>query len=170
MPRPLTRADRQLAGTLQRYLGDVAGVRRSAADIAAQLPTLDQRTPRTKEIVREKATAWVAAGVAVEAPGPRGGQGWALSPVGADLIRRTRDWRSPAALRAEQAAAAREARKVDYQALIARQEGRELVTVRALTITEAAELARRQCRWTGERVLGVWESGEAVPASPPASR
>ncbi|MBP2232530.1 hypothetical protein J2847_005859 [Azospirillum agricola] len=106
----------------------------------------------------ELTAAWVARGLAVPAPGPRGGQGWALTEAGADLIARTWAWKSPAQIRAETAAADREAHKVDWRAVILRRDGVETVTVRALTIEEAAGLARRQLCWTGERVVALWEA------------
>jgi len=167
MPRPLTKADRALAATLARYLGSEAGVRRSAADVARELAPIDQRTPRTKDLVAGKAAEWVARGLAVSALGPRGGQGWALTEAGADLIARTWTWKSPGQIKAEREAADREARKVDWCALIQRHEGRETVTVRALTHIEAAELARRELRWTGERVLALWEAAAGAFVAAP---
>ena len=85
--RPSKAAYRQ-ASRLFLYLGAVAGERRSAADVARELPTLDQRTPMTKHLVQDLMDEFMAAGLAEAAPGPRGGKGWCLSEKGAALIKR----------------------------------------------------------------------------------
>ncbi|WP_372395355.1 hypothetical protein ABMY26_07280 (plasmid) [Azospirillum sp. HJ39] len=173
MPKRLTRADYLSGVELERYLGREVGVRRSAADIAAQLPTLDQRTPQTQTLVRKMATRWIASGLAIEAPGPRGGAGWALSPAGAALIAQALVWKSPATVKAEARAAAvaarREAAEVDYHAILRRLDGTERITIRALTIQEAATIARQRLRFTSERVVAVWEAaaGDFAPALDP---
>lgn len=81
-----SRATYQRAQGLIRYLGSAAGVRVSASDVARELPTLDRRTPRTKELVQTMMDEFTAAGLAEEALGPRGGKGWALTPKGQALI------------------------------------------------------------------------------------
>lgn len=173
MPKRLTRADYQRGIELERYLGREAGVRRSAAEIADQLPTLSQRTPQTSALVRDMAAGWVAQGLAVEVPGPRGGAGWALSPAGTALIAQAMVWKSPATARAEARAAAAAARRaaaeVDYHAVLRRLDGLERITIRALTIQEASTAARQRLRFTSERVVAVWEAaaGDFVPALDP---
>ncbi|PWC89815.1 hypothetical protein TSH100_04030 [Azospirillum sp. TSH100] len=167
MPRRLTRERRKLATSLAYWFG-AAGERQSAADIAAKLPARDQRTPRTKEIVAGKMWGYVAHGWAVPAPGPRGGAGWVLSEAGAALLARVAEEDRAAAQRGEafftqREAAAREieARKVEYLAQLDGPAGRERVSLRALTIEEAAGLAGREARRrpTGTRVRGLWEAG-----------
>jgi hypothetical protein len=167
MPRPLTQARRKLATSLRHWFGG-AGERQSAADIAAKLPTLQQRTPRTKEIVARTMEDLVVHGWAVPAPGPRGGAGWVLSDAGAALLARVAEENRAAEQRGEAWLAKREAeareieaRKVEYLVQLAGPAGIERVSVRALTIEEAAGLAGREARRrpTGTRVRGIWEIG-----------
>lgn len=87
MPRPLTKDQRRLAFSLLHWFG-AAGERQSAAAIAAKLPLIDQRTPRTKEIVASTMEDLVVHGWAVPAADPRGGAGWVLSVAGAALLAR----------------------------------------------------------------------------------
>lgn len=77
----------RIAGELRRYFGSEAGVRLTTAEIGRELPAASRWSrPVEREAVEFLVGRFKASGYVVDAPGPRGGRGWALSDRGAALI------------------------------------------------------------------------------------
>lgn len=82
-----SRTAQRIAAELRRYFGADAGVRLTATEIGRVLPAAS----RWSRLAERKAVYMVvqrfkARGYIVEVPGPRGGEGWALSDRGAALV------------------------------------------------------------------------------------
>lgn len=172
----LTRDDFNTAITLRVLIGTEAGVRLSVAQVKGRAFREWQSLGRNAD-----GEAWIVAqldsakarGRIEEAPGPRGGKGYALTPAGAEWIAQALAWKSPATKRAEaQAEKVRQRRaqlEREYHALIDGPDGGRMVTVRALDISEAVKISDYHAsRHKRERITAVWES-DAVPhaSSPP---
>ncbi len=89
----VTRAEhaRRDARSLRYWLGDIAGVRRSKTEMVASRSAFDRMTGDAAWDVEQAMGVAVCDGLAVSAPGPRGGAGWALTEFGERIIRKRLD-------------------------------------------------------------------------------